>query len=82
MKIEGGITLTTQVLRIDGNLHLTGCSSPSEKCLLDTLEEIGSTMCAYCEVGGVIEGDIYMTFDKLRDYPNTKIEVTGSVIMY
>lgn len=80
MKIEGGITLTQQqVLRINGNLYLTDCSSASEKTLLDTLEEIGSTMCAYCEVGGAIEGDIYMTFDKLRDYPNTQIEVTGNV---
>lgn len=75
----GVITLTQHVLRINGNLYLTDCFSPSEKGLLATLEEIGSTMCAYCEPGGAIEGDIYMTFNKLRDYPNTQIEVTGNV---
>lgn len=81
MEIEGEITLAQQVLRINGNIHITDCFSPSEKTLLDTLEEIGSTMCAYCEVGGAIEGDIYMAFDKLRDYPNTRIEVTGNVFI-
>lgn len=82
MEVEREITLTQQVLRINGNLHLTDCFSPNEWTLRGVLAEIGSTMHAYCNVGGEIEGDIYMAFDKLRDYPNTRIEVAGTVIMY
>lgn len=82
MEIEREITLTQQVLRINGNLHLTYCSRTSAFPLKAMLAEIGSTMYTHCNVGGKIEGDIYMAFDKLRDYPNTRIEVAGSIIIH
>ena len=79
MEVQGKITLSQQVLRINGNLHLTEGFSTSTLALKAVLEEIGSTM--YAHVGGEIEGDVYMTFDKLRDYPNTRIEVAGNVVI-